>query len=277
MRSKKSFPNFRLAWITGASSGLGKELALLLAQKKIPLFLTARNEGALQTLQQDIQQQTSFQEISFFPADLTQPSDLQHLLQRMRTNPPDLIINNAGLGLYGEILATSLEKQLEIIKVNIEALVQISIESARLLQQNKQSGIIVNISSAAAYFPYPLFSLYAASKRFVRDFSLSFDAEVRPFGIRILTSLPGRFDSLFRQKAAQVSHPLPFSSFDTFSTRSLAKKIITQIKKQIPSQTFDFRYKILCSLARLLPSSWLFPLLKRGIQKNLSPERREAK
>lgn len=252
-----------LAFISGAGSGLGRALACLLAKEKIPLFLTSKEKEKLILLKEELEKFTS---VTIFPANLALPKDLQALLEELRKTPPDLIINNAGLGLYGSILSCALERQMEIVKVNINALVEISIETARLLQEEKRKGTIMNISSAASYFTYPYFSLYAASKRFVRDFSISFNAEVAPLGIRVLTCLPGRFSTTFRQKAYQNKSLVPVSKWDTMSLEKTAKRILRQIETQKTCQTIDLRYRILCNLMKLIPNCLLMKILKKTIK-----------
>ncbi len=251
----------KLAFITGAGSGLGKELAFLLAKKKIPLFLTSKDPHKLEDVKKQLESQTS---IFTLAADLTLQKDLDHLLQVLREKEPDLVINNAGFGLYGEVLSFSLDQQMKMLKINVDALTAISIESARILKEKKSSGTIMNIASAASFFTYPSFALYAASKRFVKEFSLSFDEELLPYGIRVLTCLPGRFQSDFRYKAS--SHKSSSSpSWDTMSLRSTAEKVLLQIEQKKRCKTIDWRYQIFCHLALLLPRRWISKLLKKGV------------
>lgn len=247
-----------LAFITGAASGLGKELAFQLAKKKVPLFLTSKNKQELMQIKQEL---LSLTRVTILPADLSISKDLLLVLEALKKEKPDLIINNAGLGFYGEILEGTLEEQLLILKVNIEALVSISIESARVLKEEKRKGTIMNISSSACFFTYPSFALYAASKNFVKEFSLSFDEELRPFNIRVLTALPGRFISKFQQKAAKKEFVSP--SIWDMSVYKTAQKILEQIKKEKAYQVIDLRYQILCFLAKWIPRRWMGKLLKK--------------
>ncbi len=252
----------KLAFISGAGSGLGKELAFLLAKEKIPLFLTSKDPAKLEAVKKELEVLT---EVFTVPADLFIQKDLDQVLDAIRLKTPDLIINNAGLGLYGDVLSFSLEEQMKILKVNVDALVQISIESARTLKENNQKGIIMNISSAASFFIYPSFAVYAASKRFVKDFSLSFDEELRPFGIRVLTCLLGRFHSDFRYNAS--SHKSVSSlSWDTMPLKSTAENILIQIRQEKGCKTIDLRYQIFCTLSYLIPRRLLAKFLKRGVE-----------
>jgi uncharacterized protein len=250
-----------LAFISGAGGGLGKELAYQLAQRKTPLFITSKDPHKLRLAEEELKTMTS---VIAFAADLSKQEELNALLEKIRLYRPDLIINNAGIGLYGEILSFPLQEQMQILQININALVQISIESARLLQKNKKTGVIMNISSAAGLFTYPSFTLYAASKRFVQEFSLSFDQELSPYGIRVLTALLGRFHSDFRYHASQCrfsSSP----SWDTISLASAAKYVLQQINRKKAIQIIDWRYQVLCALATLIPRRWLARQMKKGV------------
>ena len=253
---------YQLAFISGATSGLGKELAFLLAEKNIPLFITARNKEALLSLQAELEKKTS---VFIFPADLSYSLDVVNLIEELKKQTPDLIINNAGFGLYGDILSFSLENQMHILKVNIEALTRISIESARALKTSKKQGTIMNISSTAGNYIYPSFALYAASKRFVSEFSLSFDKEMSSYGIRVLTSLPGRFNSSFKERALGGSSTPSY--WDSIPLNKTAWLILKQIQKNKPYEIIDFRYKILNILSSFFPKSWIALFLRKGIQK----------
>ncbi len=251
----------QLTFISGVGSGLGRELAFLLAKEKVPLLLTSKDPQKLQIIKESLQAVTS---IEIHPADLSNEKDLAEILNLIRSKKPDLIINNAGFGLYGDILSFPLEEQMKLLKTNVDALVQISIESARALRENSGKGVIMNISSAAAFFTYPSFALYAASKRFVKEFSLSFDEELSPHNIRVLTCLLGRFHSDFRYKASSFKSSSS-KSWDTMSLSKTAKKVLLQIKKKKRCQVIDWKYKILCTASQLMPRRWLAKRLKKGI------------
>lgn len=224
----------------------------------VPLFLTARDESALLSLEKELEKTTS---VLVFAADLSSPSELALLLQKITLYGPDLIINNAGLGLYGDILSFSLEEQMQMVQVNIDALVRISIESARALKNQKKKGTIVNISSMAGHFTYPYFTLYAASKLFVQHFSLSLDAELSSQGIRVLTSVLGRFASPFFKKASKVA--INPNSWDVMSLSKTASLVLRQIEKQKNYDIIDYRYKILQFFSYFIPKKITTSLLRR--------------
>lgn len=262
------FPEIRarLAFISGAGSGLGKELAKELAKRSIPLLLTSKDPQKLKIVEKELQGMT---DVSTQVADLSNPQDLDSLLTRVRMEGPDLIINNAGVGFYGKILSFPLEKQMEILKINIESLVKISIESARTLQKRNEHGTIMNISSTAGLFTYPSFALYSASKRFAYEFSLSFDEELSSQGIRVLSCLLGRFTSDFRYNASLHKSSGSSPSWDTMTLAHTAKSILRQIEKQKGYQIIDWRYQILCYLSKLAPRKWISKTLQKDIERSI--------
>jgi hypothetical protein len=257
---------FDLALITGASSGLGKELARLLARKNIPLILSGRNHDELQKLQKEL---SALSDITFFAADISDRNEREHLQQLIIEKKPNLVINCAGLGLYGEVISHSIQEQMEIIDVNISALTALTLQAAQVLHKEKKEGVIMNISSAAAFFTYPSFAIYSASKAFVNHFSSSLDIELQKYGIRVLTSCPGQIDTAFRKKA---SHGMDKSTNDsrTIDATKAATLIYQQIINRKRICIIDFRYKILVFISKyIIPKTVVLKLLQRQIEKRI--------
>jgi len=253
--------NFQTALITGASYGIGEALARLLAEKGIPLMLVARSTERLHTLAKDLSPLVPVEVIS---CDLSHPGQLVSLVKAVRSRKPDLIINNAGFGLYGDILTYQTEKLLEMIDVDIKALMELTIEGARTLVGAGRQGVILNVSSVAGDLKiFPTFSVYAASKSFVTRFSESFDFEVAPLGVRVLTSCPGMVDTNFRYRAS--GNDQQKSSGRSMSVDFAAKEIWWQIQKRKRVHTFNWKYRLISCLSRWIPK----PLLARGMRKEI--------
>ena len=249
---------FRLAFITGATSGIGKALAHLLASKGIPLFLTGRDEQSLKELKSTLKVP-----VVIHKADLGKPEERQELVRSLQDHAPDLVINNAGIGLYGETWRHTTQEELEIVEVNIAALTELCIEAARTLIQRSEKGCIVNISSAAAFIPFPTFAVYSASKAYVNAFSLALDGELSPHGIRVLTTCPGQIRTNFRKRASkQFSEQI---NPRALSPEKAALQIWKQIKKQRILLLFPWPYRVLIPLAKLLPHQFLNKLLIKSI------------
>jgi uncharacterized protein len=250
----------KLALVTGASSGLGKALCQALSTQNIPLILVARNEHALNNLALELPTPAEIHR-----ADLSEPTERKGLIHLIEKRQPDLVINNAGFGLYGDALAHPLSDLDEMIEVNIQALMEITLATARTLSQSGKKGTILNVSSAAAFFYYPTFSVYAATKAFVNQFSRAMDVELKSQGIRVLTVCPGQIDTEFRKRAS--------SGFPqerdrrTMSPEKAAALIIKQIEQGKSFNIIDWRYKCLIALTRLLPNCLLEKILKHSLKK----------
>ena len=262
--------SFRLAIVTGASSGIGEALCRLLASKGIDLIITGRNTTALGELANSLSGQVK---VIVQPFDLSLAEHRKKLIDLIHAFVPDLVINNAGFGLYGEALSYDTAEQLEIVNVNASAVLELTLEAARAMVAKNQKGIIVNISSAAGFLPFPCFSVYAASKAFVNNVSEGLDAEMRPYGIRVLAACPGMVATRFRQRAAgETARPgqdkAKHSSFEVMSASTAAEEIWKQIQKQTPVRIFNWYYRILIFLARfVVPKSILLPNLRKNIEK----------
>ncbi|WP_420421188.1 SDR family NAD(P)-dependent oxidoreductase [Simkania sp.] len=241
------------ALITGATSDLGQALATALAKQGYTLFLTAPDPKKLETLKPLG---------SCLAADLTSASERQNVIEWMKDYPPTLLINNAGTGLYGPALESETSEQLALLKLNAEAALELCIEGARCMER---PGTILNISSAAAWMPYPCFSVYSASKRFLLDFSQAFDAEVCHMGIRVLCACPGQIATSFRVKASkgrfQEKTPL------TLSIEKVVRSLLKQIERRQGVKVIDWRYRILLILLKCLPSRLQKSILYRTLSK----------
>lgn len=255
-----TFPKYQLALITGASSGIGAELAKQLALKGIPLLLTGRDKHKLEELAATLSAPAML-----LPLDLTQRSDRNKLISAIREYVPDLIINNAGFGLYGNALSNSVSEQLQMITLNIEALTEISLISAKVLVDRKGKGTIVNISSVAAFIPIPCFAIYAASKTFVNHFSEALDLELSQSGVRILTMCPGQVDTSFRIRASkgQSKEKSPAS----IPVEKAVKIILSKIASQKRVAVIYWSNQIKIALMHCIPKSWIMSSLKNKMSK----------
>ncbi len=245
-----------LAIVTGASSGLGKALCHALHARGYALIGVARHfedppPGKLLTL------------------DLTSATDRRILTTLIEKTPPDLLINNAGIGFYGQGINLSIQEQKETLCLNTEVVLELTLTTAKALAAAHKKGTILNVSSSAALFPFPSFAIYAASKECVRHFSCALDFELTPLGIRVLTSLPGQIATPFRYKAAKNKRA-SYPKFWTLSPERAATLILKQIARGKQTQVIDWRYKIASFIARLLPQKLLMKLLNRSISTRIS-------
>jgi short-subunit dehydrogenase len=196
-------------------------------------------------------------------ADLKDQISRKKIIDAIQEHAPDLVINNAGFGLYGNVLDFTTQEQMEILEVNANALLEITIEAARTLVKEKKKGTILNIASAAAFLPFPAFSVYAAAKAFVKEFSESFDFELAPLGVRVLCACPGQVNTHFRKTASKESAHLVSSM--AISTEKAVEFLWDQIENQVPVAIFDWRTRFSVYCAHLVPRSFLKKLLQKNI------------
>lgn len=179
------------AIITGASSGFGAEFARRLAPQCRRLVLVARREPLLRELADSLPALHAGIKVEVIPCDLADGAARARLLQMpgLVQAGPTLLVNNAGLGDYGEFAESDPERNRSLLQVNICALVELT---RGLLPQIKgQGGGIINIASLAADLPIPDFALYAASKAFVASFSEALRLELKEAGIPVACICPG--------------------------------------------------------------------------------------
>lgn len=253
--------HFTLALITGASSGIGQELCRLLANQGIPLLIHGRNRENLDKLAAELNQKVT---VKIIQADLSIPSQQELVIEAIHQNKPDLVINNAGFGLYGDLLSYPTEEQLEILQVDGYALAKITIEAARTLKAEAREGVIMNISSAAAFPIFPGFAIYSATKAFVNQFSESFDEETKKYGVRVLVACPGVVETEFRKNARGKK----LSGEKMMRADFAASQIWQQIVKRKKMRIFNWTYRLSIFFVRyLLPKSLVAKLVERQIQK----------
>lgn len=190
--------------ITGASAGIGEALAEFLAHKSMHVILTARRERVLDELAQKIS--SAGGQVSVYPADLADCQQRRDLFARVsREADVDVLINNAGFGWYGYFSDMPWDTALQMMAVNIEAVVQLS---ALFLPGMlvRGSGHIINIGSIAGGFPNQGVALYSASKAFLDAFTTSLHRELRGSGVHASVMRLGPIRTEFFERARQLEN-----------------------------------------------------------------------
>lgn len=184
--------SFSCALVTGASSGLGEEFALQIAPRVGKLVLVARRETLLEVLAERVRAMHPHVAVAVFQADLSCPSEREQLLENLAEIGfiPDLLVNNAGLGDYGEFASADWAKLEAMLHVNVEALTHLT--HALLPDMIRRGGAaVINVSSLASVIPIPDFAVYAATKAYVTSFSEALRIELREHHIPVLAVCPG--------------------------------------------------------------------------------------
>lgn len=193
--------------ITGASSGIGEAFARRLASEKHNLVLVARSEEKLRALRDELAAEHQVV-CKYFAIDLLEFEADLALFEETEKNglEIDWLINNAGFGSSGDFADLDLERELEIIDLNISALVALTHRYLQKMRTAKH-GTIINVSSAAGFQPIPFMATYAASKAFVSSFTEAIAEENRPYGIKILALCPGSTKTNFFA-ASNIERPI---------------------------------------------------------------------
>ena len=184
-------PQSTYALITGASSGIGECFARVLAARGRSLALVARSKEKLESLASELRAAHKIA-AEVLEADLSLPGAAADLVRRLneRSLAIDLLVNNAGFGARGEFVKIPLERQSEMLRLNIQALVELTYLLLPPMMKERR-GAVINVSSTASFQPVPYNIAYSSSKAFVTSFSLGLAEEVRPYGITVVTLCPG--------------------------------------------------------------------------------------
>jgi short-subunit dehydrogenase len=197
--NKRMTGNYAL--VTGASKGIGKEIALQLAQKGYSLLLSARSEQELAQLAAEIKEKHNVQ-ASWLVADLSKPGTAKELADwaSSETDNLSVLINNAGFGIWGSFDTLELAAQLEMIQLNVNAVLELTHHLLPGLKSKKQS-YILNVASTAAYQAMPTMALYAASKSFILSYSRAISYELKDTNVSVSCLSPGPTATGFGSRA----------------------------------------------------------------------------
>lgn len=198
-RIKEKYGNWAL--VTGASSGIGKCFAEKLAAKGFNLVLVARNGEKLQSVSGHLSDKYPVK-IHVIMADLSEESSVQEIIHKTSEIPIGLLINNAGYSLTGNFINDDIESQTKLMKINSLVPMQLCYHFGKQMAMNKNGGII-NVSTVSALMPLPFWTVYSASKSFLKSFSESLWYELKPHGVDVLALCPGAVKTEF-YRTAQV-------------------------------------------------------------------------
>jgi uncharacterized protein len=254
--------NFKKALITGASSGIGEALSHLLAEKGVALILSGRNQKRLEELAQAVEAE------EIVVADLQDRQQRERLIAVIRKKVPDLVINNAGFGTYGDALTIPVAEQLAILEVNGAAPLELTLEASRALVHAGKKGVIMNISSVAGEYPCPGMSVYGSAKSFLTKLSQALNTELASKGVTILVSCPGMVATDFATRAAK--RPIQISGGPVLSVRFAAEEILKQIVKGKEKHIFNWQYRVISWFATYLaPVSLIKKIVWQRIKKRI--------
>lgn len=197
------------ALITGASSGIGLDMARYLATKKCELILVARNKDKLEEIQEQLPTK-----VTIIVADLSNEQRVKELYVLAKKENVDILINNAGLGDFGYLTDTDLNKDLELINTNIKAVHILTKSILKDMEKKDTDTYILNVSSSAAFQPGPLMSTYYATKSYVYQLTeaLYYEEKKKKTKVHISVLCPGPVATNFNNVAGVKFSVKPLKS-----------------------------------------------------------------
>lgn len=238
------------ALITGASSGIGKDIACILGNLGYDLIVVARRKNILNELKKEVKTN-----VLVIPLDLSEEDNLETLWNAVKDEDIDILVNNAGFGLFGEFDKTDLDTEFKMIDVNIKAVHYLT-KKFLIKFKEKNSGHILNVASSAGFMAGPKLSTYYATKNYVLRLTEAIYEELKvdKSNVKISCLCPGPVDTEFNKVAHGEFHT------SSLSSEYVAKYAIKEMFKNklyiIPS----FKMKAAVFLTRLAPRKILLKI-----------------
>lgn len=234
------------AFVTGASEGIGRVFARELARQGFAVTALARNAVRLHELVGELPGSGHRPLV----ADLGRPEGLRTALEAVEAERYNVLVNNAGFGLRGDFTRLPLERQLEMIRVNVDAVVALA---HAFLAQAAAGDRLVNVSSVVATLPHPTHPVYTATKAFVTSFSESLWANERRRGVQVVAVHPGATATRFAERAGTDPRMRRFG-MPVQSAEAVVREALAAIAKgRGPVVVTGMHNRLIARIARLLP------------------------
>jgi hypothetical protein len=252
-----------VALITGASAGIGAELARVFAEHGHELVLVARREDRLAALADEIAA-GGRQRPTLLRVDLERRDAVSGLAAELRSRglEPQIVINNAAFGLVGRADKLSRDEQLAMIDLNVRALTELSLAFVESLARHR--GGILNVASVAAFMPGPGMAVYYASKAFVLSFSEALHQELSERGVRVTTLCPGPVPTEFQARAGLGDRMPNVLALPAERVARIGYDGLMRGKRVVVAGIGN---RIGVFLLRFMPNALLLPLLDWGTRK----------
>lgn len=253
--------------ITGASSGIGYEMAQILARQQFNLILVARRIEKLDELKNRLNHQYGI-EVYTIKSDLSNPENAVQLYDDIRAKGlhVTMLINNAGVGEYGEFTDISLDKQVNMINLNVTSLM---ILCKLFLKDMKESakGKVMNIASLLSYIPFPYYSVYSATKAFVLSLTETLAAELEGTGVEIKALCPGPVATDFN--TPEMLNTNAYNANKPISPAKVAEVGVRHLLKGRGVKKVGFNTWFISNLPRITPDT-----IMMRIKKNLAKQQK---
>ncbi len=239
------------AVVTGASSGIGREIAFELARKHVDIILVARRLERLITLKSEIEEKYAV-DVVCYPCDLTNENRCYQLFEDCKQYPVGVLINNAGFGKTGNFTDIPLDEEISMIQTNITALHILT----KLFANHMSKGYILNVASIAAFCPVPIMATYGATKAYVLSLSraINYELKLQKKEVSVSVLCPGPVDTEFNEVAGA-----------NFTLRSISAKDCAKVAVQglirrqeviVPDNTT----KLMRYLSKFAPTKLALPI-----------------
>jgi len=250
------------AIVTGASSGIGADIARELADRGHGVTLVARREDRLRDLADELSGRVRVEVIACDVADSAARAALFDELGR-RGLTADILVNNAGIGTIGSVTKTPVDNEIAQVRVNVEAVIDLT---TRAVQQMvpRGTGAILNVGSTAGYHPFPGQAGYAATKAFVRTYTEAVRAELAGTGVTVALLCPGPVRTEFLENAGMDERKFAdaFPKFLWMPSRDVARVGVDALDEDRGTVIAGLPSQLSTRLFQFMPRRLLLPLLK---------------
>lgn len=265
----------KIAVITGASSGIGREAALQIAKKYAQIeeiWLIARRADRLYRIADLIQRHYAVN-VRAIPLDLQKPGWEAEIVGNLEDMTPEveLLFNGAGYGCSGNFAEDSLENQSGMVRLNCEALTSMT---HLLLPYMHEGSHIIEVASSAAYSPQPLFAVYAASKAYVLSFSRALSVELKNKGITVTAVCPGPVDTEFFERFSGKSSISFIKKKFMAKPSDVVRLALKDADAGKEESVYGFTMKISKVACKLLPWRWVAGIMSWINQRSNKKKRR---
>ncbi|MCL2598037.1 MAG: SDR family oxidoreductase [Paludibacter sp.] len=240
----------KTALITGATSGIGLELALLFAKDSVNLLLISRNEIKLNEIKREFEQKYKIK-VDFMALDLSVSENIEKINNYVNINnlQIDFLVNNAGFGDFGKFVNRDIKKFIEMISLNINALTELTHIFAKRMIVN-QGGKILNVASIASLQPVPEMAVYGASKAFVLSLSQALNYELRKTNISVTALLPGPTDTNFFNRADRKNSRMTVMNMSPAKVAKIGYDAMQKGKSKVIAGGFN---KLIGLISKIFP------------------------
>jgi short-subunit dehydrogenase len=257
-----------VAIVTGASAGIGAQLARVFARNSHAVVLVARRKERLDALAAEIAAAGTPTPL-VLPIDLAQSDAVAQIAQALHTRKlePQYVVNNAGFGLVGRAATLDLAEQLAMIDLNVRALTDLSLAFVDSLARRR--GGILNVASVAGFLPGPGSAVYYASKAYVLSFSEALHYELAPKGVRVTALCPGPVVTEFQARAGLGdSRPIPLMDVSAARVAELGYQGLMRGRRLVVPGAMN--WMIAAFGPRCLPRAWVLAAAGRRLSRRLA-------